>query len=293
MNEQDYLYIYIGLSILGSTVILLPLIILAVRWKAINLHALSSAANAQPLVNSATPQSVSSSNVQQSSSSKSNTNWTTIFTAVFILVTTVVAFCTFYFTHQVSARNLRTTSVTWKSTDSLKIRSGPVWFCYEADSAKLITSHAITEADKSQLLGLADQKENYYYAYCRAIDLLAFRSNAVQDGKLYGWLTLLYALAGVIGVQLRTINNFIGIACFKNEFDFHRWWPWYLVRPLLGFITGAVVFMLIDGKQLLAGQLSGGISATVLAVAFLGGFGTDEFYELLRKLSKGVFGKEK
>ncbi|ULT25757.1 hypothetical protein KUH03_01800 [Sphingobacterium sp. E70] len=115
-----------------------------------------------------------------------------------------------------------------------------------------------------------DSGDKNFSSYSQAIDKLAFQSNKSKDNNFGNWLILLYAIAGLIGVQMRTINNFVGVACFKNDFNFHRWWPWYLVRPILGFITGAVVFLMIDGKHLLDGQLSTGLSTTILGLAFLG-----------------------
>ena len=218
-----------------------------------------------------------------------NTRTTTIWTAAFIVFTSLLSLAAFNSTHQIVDKMVKPVTVTWFKSDTLKLKPGPVWFYYDNKSGILNTLHVINETEKTQLAGLINNDEKIYQSYSQAIDKLAFESNLPKPSTLYVWLTLLYAVAGLLGVQLRTINNFIGRACYRN-FDFHVWWPWYLVRPLVGFITGAVVFLLIDSKQLLAGDSAGGMSALALAAAFLGGFSADEFYELLRKISKRILG---
>jgi hypothetical protein len=219
----------------------------------------------------------------------SNSRIATIFTAAFIIFMTLVSLVAFYCTHEIVGSKVKPVTVAWVKSDTLKIKPGPIWFYYDRRKGSLNSLHAINDNDKNQLANLINDNDRIFQSYSLALDQLAFQSNQAETPDIYGWLTLLYAVAGLLGVQLRTINNFIGIACHRNDFDFHRWWPWYLVRPLAGFITGGVVFLLIDGKQLLAGQPSGGMSALVLAAAFLGGFSADEFYELLRTISKRIF----
>lgn len=219
-----------------------------------------------------------------------NTRITTIYTAAFIICTTILALVMFYYSHAVVEAKVKPTTVDWIKTNSLKIKSGPNWFFYDSKSGKINTLHQINDSEKTILIALVESRDKNFQSYSQAIDKLAFDSNKNRGDDFGNWLILLYSIAGLIGVQMRTINNFIGIACFKNDFNFHRWWPWYLVRPILGFITGALVFLLIDGKHLLTGQLSTGLSTGILAVAFLGGFSTDDFYDLLRKLSKKIFG---
>jgi hypothetical protein len=219
-----------------------------------------------------------------------NTRTTTIWTVVYIIFSSLISLMAFYLAHQIVDKKVKPVSVNWIKSDSLKIKPGPVWFYYDKKNGTLNTRHAISDNDKTQLTALINDDDKVFQSYSLAIDQLAFTSNRPKESDIYFWLTILYAIAGLLGVQLRTINNFIGIACYKKTFDFHAWWPWYLVRPLLGFITGGVVFLLIDSKQLLAGESAGGMSALALTAAFLGGFSADEFYELLRKISKRILG---
>jgi hypothetical protein len=219
-----------------------------------------------------------------------NTRVLTIWTAVFVTATTMLSMALFYSSHQMVAERIKPVSLQWEKKDSLKLKPGPAWFYYDKKSGTLNTLRTINDNDKQRLIGLLNDDDKAYYSYCGAIGELAYKSASDVEKNLYCWIILFYATSGLIGVQLRTINNFVGNVCHKNAFNFHRWWPWYLVRPLLGFITGGVAFLLIDGKQVLNGEITGGINTVVLAVAFLAGFATDDFYELLRKLFKRVFG---
>ncbi|CDS91620.1 membrane hypothetical protein [Sphingobacterium sp. PM2-P1-29] len=220
-----------------------------------------------------------------------NTRRATICTASYIMLTTILAMIMFYCSHKIVASKIIPTEVEWIKMDSVNLKPGPTWFFYDNKSGKLNALHQIDENEKTLLIALLESGDTNFKSYSQAISRLAFQSNQIGQTNFSNWLILLYAIAGLIGVQMRTINNFVGVACFKNDFNFYVWWPWYLVRPILGFITGAVVFLLIDGKHLLGGPIATGYSTATLAIAFLGGFSTDEFYELLRKLSKKLFGK--
>jgi hypothetical protein len=136
---------------------------------------------------------------------------------------------------------------------------------------------------------LLNKSSKDFNSYSLAIDQLAYVSNIDKGNSGYCWILLLYCMTGVIGVQLRTINNFLGVACFKKDFDFGIWWPWYSMRPLIGFITGGVVFLLIDGKLIYSAQALSGLNPVVIAMAFIGGFSADDFYIMLRRISQRIF----
>jgi len=291
MENETILMICGGLFIF--IIALLPMILLwlnrqAVRTLSANSNQAINANANQPV---ATNQVVIQNLATSSLYNNINTREATIYTATFIICTTILALTMFYYTHKTVAEKVKPTTVNWIKTDSLKIKSGPTWFFYDGKLGKISALHQINDNDKTLLIALLESGDKNFRSYTQAIDKLAFDSNRNKDTNFSNWLILLYAIAGLIGVQMRTINNFVGVACFKNDFNFHIWWPWYLVRPILGFITGAAIFLLIDGKHLLEGQVSTGLSTTVLGIAFLGGFSTDDFYGLLRKLSKNIFGK--
>ena len=213
----------------------------------------------------------------------------TILTAVFIGATTLLSLSFFSLIHDIITSQIKPFSTEWKPKDSITLRSGPEWFYYDQKKGTVNSLQAITEKDKSSLTELLSKDSKSYPSYSQAIDALSYFSNQDGGNSGYCWILLLYCVTGVIGVQLRTINNFVGNACFKKKFDFGVWWPWYLLRPLIGFITGGVVFLLIDGKLFYSTQIVGGLSAAVLALAFIGGFSADDFYDMLRRISKRIF----
>ncbi len=290
-NERTILLICGGLFIF--ILVFLPVIIMLItRSKIAALSLESDQAIAANASNSADQNKTIAENRSTSSRYFNvNTRVATIYTASFIVFTTILSLIMFYCNHKIVAEKITPTKVDWIKTDSLNLKPGPIWFFYDSKLGQLNSLHQINDSEKTQLVALLESGDNNYKSYSKAIDKLAFLSNRNGDDNFSNWLILLYAIAGLIGVQMRTINNFVGNACFKNDFNFHVWWPWYLVRPILGFITGAVVFLLIDGKHLLGGQLSSGFNTAVLGLAFLGGFSADDFYELLRKVSKKLFGQ--
>lgn len=134
---------------------------------------------------------------------------------------------------------------------------------------------------------LSDEKQ----AYLDGVDQLAFLYSQKQ-GELTMLLLIFGGMAGILGVQLRSIVNFVGHACFKNDLDPGRWWPYYVIRPLTGFILGVTLIAIAQ---------SGFISFPTVAVrrvlwwaalAFLAGFGEEEFTQRLRSVSKSIFGEK-
>lgn len=290
--EKEIILLLICGGLFIFIIALLPMILLWFNRSAVR----TLSANATQTVNanaSLTPEVNETNSRNRKESSRHyniNTREATIYTAAFIVCTTILALIMFYCSHKIVGDNVKATKVDWIKTDSLKIKSGPNWFFYDSKSGQLQALHQISDNEKTLLISLVESGDKNFQSYTQAVDKLAFDSNNSNGSNFSYWLILLYAMAGLIGVQLRTINNFVGNACFKNDFNFHVWWPWYLVRPILGFITGAIVFLLIDGRHLLDGKVSTGLSTAILSIAFLGGFSTDDFYELLRKLSKKIFG---
>lgn len=219
----------------------------------------------------------------------------TVLTAVFIGLTTTLSLAIFSVVHNRITAEIRPFSIQWQSKDTINLKNGPEWFFYDQKKGTLNSLQSISEKDKSLLTALLTKDEKngkIYQSYSLAIDELAYVSNEGQGRSGYCWIILLYCMTGVIGVQLRTINNFVGNACFKKEFNFDIWWPWYMLRPLLGFITGGVVFLLIDGKLFYASTMLNGLSPVVVALAFVSGFSCDDFFGMVRRISQRVFSSD-
>jgi hypothetical protein len=85
--------------------------------------------------------------------------------------------------------------------------------------------------------------------------------------------------------------NFLGVACFQNNLDIKRWWPWYVIRPPAGFIFGLSAMLLL---QVGFFQPETNVPDTVtwgIVIALLAGFGASEFADRLRLLAKTLFGE--
>jgi hypothetical protein len=164
-------------------------------------------------------------------------------------------------------------------------------------AGQLVWSGPIDPDQKKELTGLAlsnhggpDSTDPDIVTYWAAIDELAFKANKLRDSGLT-FLLVLAGVSGMLGVLIRSILDFVGNACFKNTLDVYRWWPWYLMRPPLGFLLGLLSVLIIQARIFLPN--TGGSMATVwwLGVAVLVGFGTDDFAGRLRLVSQTLFGK--
>ena len=127
-------------------------------------------------------------------------------------------------------------------------------------------------------------------SYYDAINELAYISNAMLETSLM-YLLLLAGLGGSLGVQIRSISNFIGVACIKNQLDIKRWWPWYALRPLLGFLLGVLIVILVKARLFLMNESAPESNLWWLGLSVLVGFGASDFTERLRLLSHTLFGK--
>lgn len=219
----------------------------------------------------------------------SNLNIKAVSTALVTILITVIL-CYFFIVTRKQLDNTKTYySVFWKNADSTIIKSGPNWFLYDCNKDSIKSLKIINDIDKIQLLNLTESKEKKCNSYFSAIDQLTFKSNSENNGNYYLAL-ILTAICGAIGVQLRTINNFIGVSCFKKDFKFDIWWPWYLLRPILGGLIGPILYILIDGNLYNNLAVKNHSQALIIGITVLAGFGSEDFLELLRKLSKRLFG---
>lgn len=138
----------------------------------------------------------------------------------------------------------------------------------------------------------ADELHAARRSYREAIDRLAFDSAAAAglEHQLL-WLLLLGAVGGLLGVQLRSVSNFVGVVCIKDSFDFKRWWPWYVLRPVLGLLVGLLVVVLIKADLFtLETEPAEAGNLWWLGLAVLAGFGAEDFVLRLRLISHTLFG---
>jgi len=190
----------------------------------------------------------------------------------------------------------RVNRVQWQAPTNITLKPGPPNFWYDPDRQQLVHIGVVDDKKKLDLINLlstdpkgpvsADTK-----SYWSAVDHLAFVSNDEIEGLIVS-LIFLGGLAGVLGVQLRSLVNYVGHACYLNNLDVVIWWPYYALRPFIGLLLGMTVVVIIHAGFLAAG--SGAPTGTLwwASVAFLAGFGEQEFTQRLRQLAKTLFGEK-
>lgn len=186
--------------------------------------------------------------------------------------------------------------VDWIVPPDVSVKPGPVSFWYDSTKRQLVHIGVVDQKRKLELLelissdsqDLAKQHRNMYWA---AIDKLAFSSNEGLSGLLVS-LLFLGGISGVLGVQLRSLVNFVGNACYTNSLDLVIWWPYYFVRPFIGFILGVIVVVIISAGFFVASGAAPSGTLWWASIAFLSGFGEQEFTQKLRQLTKTLFGEK-
>lgn len=179
---------------------------------------------------------------------------------------------------------------------SLNLELAPAAFHYDAIRRRITYLGIIDDQVKRTLVGVerdspAASKEARE-SYLGAIDQMSFATNKKRPSVFLA-LLIFGGLSGALGVGLRSMVNFIGHACFRGDLDTFRWWPYYCLRPLTGFVLGLVLVAVVQAGLLPLHMADA--SSTVLwwgSLAFLAGFGEEEFTQRLRLISKTLFGED-
>ncbi len=210
------------------------------------------------------------------------------FWLIFLVV--LVVFLTFRSIYQLNKDITNEIRVGWNKPPGVKLRSGPVAFRYDDVTKQLIHRGEIGETEKALLVSLVEPRNEDYES---AIDGLAFSS---RDKSEYVLLYVLFlgGFGSVIGVVIRSASNFLGVACYHQDFVFGRWWPWYLVRPFLAFLVGVLIVILIKSDLMTSSQRAGSDgSLWWVGLTALAGFGLEDSLDRLRVLSKTLFATDR
>jgi hypothetical protein len=217
---------------------------------------------------------------------------------ILVLFTIILGWMWYSALESLEGLALQESSQKWSMPNSVTLQAGPAGFRYDLGSQLLSNVGAIDDRRKAELVGLLMSKStepverDVQLTYATSIDKLAVATRKIASLSAMG-LLLLGGISGMLGVQLRSMTNFVGIACFKNELDMARWWPYYVIRPFSGFLLGVIVVIIVKAGYL---QATGGFpaeSAGWIAISLLAGFGADEFTQRLRRLSQTMFGEAK
>jgi hypothetical protein len=219
-------------------------------------------------------------------------------TAAIVMVVSVLSLFVWFSMFVETQSQLRAEyRVPWTPPPDIEIAPGPPSFFRDTRSNELVVRGPIDDALKQELQKLISKSgkpigppDPSGTSYWQALDRLAFESNRSADRYELS-LLILGGLSGLVGVQLRSVINFVGVASFRNELDVVRYWPWYALRPAAGFVFGLTVVLLIGvGLFQAEAPFTGGVNWS-LVVAILAGFGATEFAERLRQLAKTLFGE--
>ncbi|KAB1159466.1 phosphotransferase [Tenacibaculum aiptasiae] len=201
----------------------------------------------------------------------------------------VIAFLTLF---NIELDRTKIYNQTWNNTEkiSLKYANAPVWFKHQ--DKNLYSDVVISDKMKQQLYKLASDSLPRNNSYFKAVNSLTFdsRQNAPNT------LAVIFAcgLLSILGVSIRSMWDFVGNASYKNDLNLNRWWPWYFLRPLIGFLAGICFYFLFNAGIL---ELKGtGVTKSklylLLGLTTLIGFGLNDFIERLRLISKAMFGSD-
>ncbi len=186
-------------------------------------------------------------------------------------------------------------SVPWDRPTGVVLKSGPPSFRYDSDSKKLVFRGLMDATQKEELVKLVPsggtdaQATAGAASYQGAVDQLAYASNKPRDDFILR-IFLLGGISGILGVMMRSLFNFVRVCCFENKFDWHRWWPWYITRPILGFFLGLVCVLFVQADLFQpSGKSTAGL-AWWIGIAFLAGFASDDFVEKIRLVGQTLFG---
>ncbi len=207
----------------------------------------------------------------------------------YILLFTVLIVAAFVHFYRLSEAKQVLEVVSWNNEKQQSLRSGPVWFGYDEQARLLKVKGVIDDTVKMQLLKLYPSDSSGYASYQSAIDLLAFKTQTSANKPPYLLVLVLGGLAAMIGVQIRTIYHFLDHACYKRDFDAKIWWPWYVVRPWVGFLLGAALILLAEVNLF---SVANAQYSQIFWIGFsiLAGFSTPDVIRRLGKASEAIFG---
>lgn len=102
-------------------------------------------------------------------------------------------------------------------------------------------------------------------------------------------------LSGLGGGLVNCLRAVYLNACVRKNWD-ADWHPWYIIRPVLSAIMGAVAYIFIRAGLFVfggQGELKDWSIYGYLAVGFIAGYNVQRFLEQLEAISEAVFGIKK
>lgn len=181
-------------------------------------------------------------------------------------------------------------SVKWNNEGNSELGSYPSWFLYDKNAKQIRTRAVIDEKMKMELEKAFPMRSDSanFVEFRQAVEKLAFQSSDLK-GRYYWLLLMVSGLAAIVGVFIREILDLIRHYCYEKDLDFKNWWPWYFLRPIVGFMFGIVV-VLFSGTELLFTSANDGNETYLIAIAIIAGISVEDVMLKIRKVSLVLFG---
>ena len=187
-------------------------------------------------------------------------------------------------------RGITSPAVAWLNPGKVELTIYPNWFLYDKNLKEIRTRAVIDEKMKMELVKtypLRGDSANFA-EFRQSVEQLAFQS-AEMKGSYYWLLLLVSGFAAVVGVFIREMLDLIRHFCYKKDLDFKTWWPWYFLRPFVGFMFGVMV-ILFNGTDLLFQSANNNSDTYLIAIAIIAGISVEDVMFKIRKVSQVLFG---
>jgi hypothetical protein len=180
--------------------------------------------------------------------------------------------------------------VKWLNQGNAELTSYPSWFLYDKNAGMIRTRAVIDEKMKMELEKTFPMRSDSanFAEFRQAVEKLAYQSSDLK-GRDYWLLLMVSGLAAVVGVFIREILDLIRHHCYEKDLDFRNWWPWYFLRPIVGFMFGIVV-VLFSGTELLFASGKESNETYLIAIAIIAGISVEDVMLKIRKVSLVLFG---
>lgn len=221
-----------------------------------------------------------------------------IFLSISLWIATITVCSVWFWTlHQIDKQLHTEHTVFWNAPTNMFIKSGPPTFRYDRGSNLLYFRGEVDASTKQELMSLlivdgTTHPVGFDQAYADAIGRLAYLASD-GGGQALRYLLLLGGFSSTLGVLLRLIVNFINVNCYKKRLDLDLFWPYFVMRPITGFLVGFALVLLIKANVLFKGEAAATGSLWWAGVALIAGFGAAEFTDRLRLLTQTMFGESK
>lgn len=217
-----------------------------------------------------------------------------------LIISAAVAFSTIHCIWEMQDKKDMLLSVPFSPAPDFDLSILPSFINYDFNGRVIFIKGALTEEDENKILSVFISNGNVgaesstsFLKFKSAIVLMVDKSDKLKN-ELSILIFYVALLGGALGSTLRIFLDFVGNASYKNQLDFHRWWPLYFTRPVTGALLGLIVIILLK-SNIMSLTLNSNHSDSLwwLGLAIISGFGTIDATERLRLTSKAIFGDSK